>query len=188
MALDIRIGASKYDSAEILEAYERIRPIVHELGFGGYLRESAIVTLIETYGVEKTERGIRDMYNRRNHSWNTLVGLIEGRIPAERSAPQSQQAKVNERPVDRSGRSGSGPRSATDFLADHPQKIEKPQIKGRIPEGLMTVAQVNDWLTVNGVAITRADEFFSFAGVGTNGANYWTLLPEHLRPKNEITN
>src|SRR5689334_9842902 len=121
MPFEVRIGASKYDHGnEGLRVFHRIEQIAREFGFSAWLRESTIVSLLETYGEKKEEWGLRALHGRGNWSLGTLVKIIEGKVPPEHTAPAQQS-----RTAPQSERTSGGPRTVADFMQQHGVKLPK---------------------------------------------------------------
>ncbi len=181
MPFEVRIGASKWDRNENIDAYNKLSAVGREFGFSGWLRESTLISLIEHFGADKTEWGLRRLHGKGNYSLDTLVGILEGSIPAVRKAPVT--TPDYKRPAPASER--SGPRSVSDFLDEHPPK----PISGKRPavnrvQGAMTLPQVHTWLGERNIPISQAESYFMYSGVGVPGnIDLYVLLPTHLLPK-----
>lgn len=185
MPFQVRIGAMKWDLGQDgLLLYERCRRVAIDLGFGKYMTEAVIVTLIERYGAEKTEWGIMRLHGRANYSLDTLVKIIEGSIPAERTAPSFEKPAAPSR-----DRSNVGPRSVQEFLGQHPpKKLTGPVRPGAKPDGLYKLPEVHRWLHEQGLDIRLAEKYFTFWGVDTANNQLWVLRPEHIQKSNTNEN
>lgn len=173
MPFEVRIGATKFDRGnEGLAEYERIRQIAFEFGFSGWLRESTIVSLIEQFQVERVERGLRALHGRGNYSLQTLVGIIEGQIPAQRQAPQPQA------PATQQVRTNGGPRNVADFLGEHGVKVPKPR-RVQPTEGMFKLPELHRYLKERNLSVLDGEQIFYYCGQDSAGNDLWALRPEH---------